>query len=292
MSRVSGGALGKVTVARTYRLSNMYPNGIGKAAPGDPPAGLNWDMWLGPRPARPFQATIAPYKFRWWDAYSSQIANWGVHYLDAIRWVLGEEAPASISAHGGRFAIDDDRTIPDTLEAVFEFASGRLALFGQYEASGNPALRSGEIEFRGTLGTAYSAERNFEFIAERGGQFQKEMPRTTPVRVNGQRRRPHVATRAELPRLHRFAEPAECGRGDRPSLDVVRPPGQSRPRYPRSARLGREERTRHQSPGRQRSARLRISRTLAIAAAGLSAAGFKLNPRPEVGDAGAVVLFP
>ncbi len=184
--RVSGGALGKVTVARTYRLSNMYPNGIGKASPGDPPAGLNWDMWLGPRPARPFQATIAPYKFRWWDAYSSQIANWGVHYLDAIRWVLGEEVPASISAHGGRFAIDDDRTIPDTLEAVFEFASGRLALFGQYEASGNPALRSGEIEFRGTLGTAYSAERNFEFIAERGGQFQKEMPRTTPVRVNGQ----------------------------------------------------------------------------------------------------------
>ncbi len=186
VSRVTGGALGKVTVARTYRLSNMFPKGIGKAPPSDPPAGLNWDMWLGPRAARPFQVTIAPYKFRWWDAYSSQIANWGVHYLDAIRWVLGEEAPASISAHGGRFAIDDDRTIPDTLEAVFEFASGRLAVFGQYEASSNPAIRSGEIEFRGTLGTAYSAERSFEFIAERSGQFQKEIPRTTPVRVNSQ----------------------------------------------------------------------------------------------------------
>ena len=41
---------------------------------------------------------------------------------------------------GGRFAVDDDRTIPDTLEAMFQFASGRLAVFGQYEASGNPAL--------------------------------------------------------------------------------------------------------------------------------------------------------
>ncbi len=184
-SRVAGGVLGKVTVARTYRLNNMYPKGIGKATPADPPAGLNWDMWLGPRPARPFQATIAPYKFRWWDAYSSQIANWGVHYLDAIRWVLGEEAPASISAHGGRFAVDDDRTIPDTLEAVFEFASGRLAMFGQYEASSNPTLRSGEVEFRGTLGTAYISEHSFEFIAERSGQFQKEIPHTTPVKVNG-----------------------------------------------------------------------------------------------------------
>ena len=181
--RVSGGELGKVTVARTYRLSNMYPDGIGKASPGPPPDGLNWDMWLGPRDERPFQATIAPYKFRWWQAYSSQMGNWGVHYLDAIRWVLGEEAPASVSAHGGRFAIDDDRTVPDTLETIFEFASGRLAIFGQYEASGNPTLRTGEIEFRGTLGTAYSAERNFEFIAERPGQFQKPIPRTTPVRV-------------------------------------------------------------------------------------------------------------
>jgi len=183
--RIAGGELGKVTLARAYRLSNMSPDGIGKAPPGDPPAGLNWEMWLGPRAARPFQATIAPYKFRWWESYSSQIANWGVHYLDAIRWMLGEEAPASVSAHGGKFAVDDDRTIPDTLEAVFEFASGRLAVFGQYEASGNPALRTGEIEFRGTKGTAYASERTFEFIPERAGQFQKETPRTPPLRVAG-----------------------------------------------------------------------------------------------------------
>ncbi len=169
---VAAGTLGKVTVARAYRLSNMYPRGIGKAAVSEPPPGLDWDMWLGPRPLRPFQATIAPYKFRWWDLYSSQAGNWGVHYLDAIRWLTGEEAPASISAHGGKFAIDDDRTVPDTLEAVFEFTTGRLALFGQYEASGNPMLRSGDIELRGTQGTAYIGDRGFEVMPERGGQFQ------------------------------------------------------------------------------------------------------------------------
>ena len=182
---IAAGTIGKVTVARAYRLSNMYPDGIGKAAPSEPPAGLNWDWWLGPRPARAYQATIAPYKFRWWDPYSSQMANWGVHYLDAIRWITGDEAPASVSAHGGRFAIDDDRTVPDTLETTFEFASGRLVTFGQYEASGNPALRSGDIELRGTQGTAYIGDRGYEIVPERGGQFQQSDPRMSPIKVSG-----------------------------------------------------------------------------------------------------------
>ena len=88
----------------------------------------------------------------WWDGYSSQLGNWGVHYFDLIRWMLDEEGPVSVSAHGGRYAIDDDRTIPDTLETVFEFASGRLVVFGQYEASGKKMWEFGDIELRGTLG--------------------------------------------------------------------------------------------------------------------------------------------
>jgi predicted dehydrogenase len=180
-SQVQAGKIGKIRVSRAYRLSNMYPAGIGKAEPGDPPADLNWDLWLGPRPARPFQSTIAPYKFRWWDLYSSQVANWGVHYLDAIRWLTGDLAPSSVCAMGGRYAIDDDRTIPDTLEVTFEFASGRLAVFGQYEASGNSALRRGEVELRGTEGTLYISDRGYEIVPERGGQFQKPAPRMKPV---------------------------------------------------------------------------------------------------------------
>ncbi len=180
---VAAGRLGKVTVSRAYRLSNMSPSGIGTAEPAAPPGDLDWDLWLGPRPDRPFQATIAPYKFRWWDLYSSQMANWGVHYLDGIRWVTGERAPSSVAAIGGRLAIDDDRTVPDTLEATFEFASGRLAIFGQYEASGNPALPNGELEFRGTSGTAYIGGGKFQIVPERGGQFQTREPRTEPAEV-------------------------------------------------------------------------------------------------------------
>jgi len=182
---VQGGGIGKVTVAHCYRITNMFPNGIGKAAPSEPPADLDWDMWLGPQAMRPYQENICPYKFRWWKAYSSQIGNWGVHYFDLIRWVLGEEAPCSASAHGGKFAVDDDRTIPDTMQATFEFASGRLLIFGQYEASGNdPFPKGGEIELRGTQGTLYADDRGYRVAPERGGQFQDETPRMDPLQVS------------------------------------------------------------------------------------------------------------
>ncbi|MBN1348434.1 Gfo/Idh/MocA family oxidoreductase [candidate division KSB1 bacterium] len=178
--------IGKVTIARAYRISNMSPLGIGKGVNSKPPAGLNWDLWLGPRAMRPYNENIPLYKFRWWQAYSSQMGNWGVHYFDAIRWLLGEDAPISISAHGGKFAIDDDRTIPDTIEAIFEFASGRLLVFGQYEASSGKAIVSGEIELRGVNATLYASESGYRIDASSGGQFQRDEPRMESIEVKAQ----------------------------------------------------------------------------------------------------------
>jgi predicted dehydrogenase len=180
---VQSGAIGKVTVARAYHVSNMAPTGIGHAPDSAPPQGLDWDLWLGPRPERPFNENILPYKFRWWNLYSSQMANWGVHYFDLIRWMVGETAPASLSAHGGVFAVQDSRTIPDTAEVIFEHASGMLMICGTYEASGHPVLRAGEMELRGTLGTVYANMDRFEIIPERGGQFQDPKPRRKPMTV-------------------------------------------------------------------------------------------------------------
>ena len=176
--------LGKVTVCRAYHRSNMVPAGIGHAEPSVPPADLDWDMWLGPRPARPFQATIAPYKFRWWHLYSSQTANNGVHFLDCMRWMTGDVAPTSICAMGGRYAVDDDRTIPDTLRVTFEFPTGRLFVFGMFETSGNRTLpREGYFEIRGTQGSLYCWDKQYEVVPERGGQFQDREPRMEPITV-------------------------------------------------------------------------------------------------------------
>lgn len=171
---VASGKLGKVTVARAFDTTNMYPSGIGKAPPSDPPKDLDWEMWLGPRPSRPFQATIAPFKFRWWDLYATRFADNGVHFIDVMRWVTGDElGPTRVTALGGRFAIDDDRTTPDVMEGMFQFASGRLMVFGQYETSGNRALpRPAFAEFRGTQGALYASDDSFEVLPERGGRYQ------------------------------------------------------------------------------------------------------------------------
>ena len=185
VSFLGDGKLGAMTVARAFRLNNMYPNGIGHAEPSDPPADLDWDMWLGPRAARPYQSNILPYKFRWWQQYSSQMDNWGVHYLDVIRWMTGDLAPSSVCAMGGQFAVDDDRTIPDTMEVTFEMPRGGLIVFGQYEASGNRAFTSGEVELRGTQGTFRIDPRGYEVEPERGGQFQDRKPRMEPVKFDG-----------------------------------------------------------------------------------------------------------
>jgi predicted dehydrogenase len=172
---VHKGTIGRVSIARAYRVSNMFPNGIGKYPDAAPPKGLNWDLWLGPRARRPFRYSIAPYKFRWWQDYSSQMGNWGVHYCDAMRWVLDEEAPVAVSAHGGKYTVDDDRTVPDTMEVTFEFASGRVMVFGQYEACDGRPLPDGEIEFCGTSGSLCPAAegRGYKILPSRKGQFQR-----------------------------------------------------------------------------------------------------------------------
>ena len=89
--------------------------------------------------------------------------------------------PASLSAHGGVFAVKDARTIPDTAEVIFELRSGMLMTFGTYEANGHTGLKSGEIELRETLGTAFAGIDRFEIVPERGGAFQDPKPRRKPL---------------------------------------------------------------------------------------------------------------
>jgi len=166
------GKLGKLTIGRAAHVNNMFPDGIGKVNPEAPPKDFNWDVWLGPRAFVPYRYNIAPYAFRWWSDYSSQIGNWGVHYIDVIRWLMGENAPLSVSAHGGKYVLDDDSTIPDTLEVTFEFASGSIIRFSDYEANSGGILPFGEIEIRGTKGTLLANENAYKIVPATRGQFQ------------------------------------------------------------------------------------------------------------------------
>lgn len=185
-SEIPKNKIGKVTVARAYRINNLYPNGIGKLKPEAPPADFNWDMWLGPRANRPYQYNMAPYMFRWWSDYSSQMGNWGVHFMDVIRWMMGEQAPVAISAHGGKFALDHDGDIPDTAQVTYEFGSGAIASFCIYEASSGGLFPQGEVELRGTKGTLYASENQYNIIPTSNGQFQKSGKHLEPEEFKAQ----------------------------------------------------------------------------------------------------------
>jgi len=171
-AEVQGGLIGKVSTARALRISNMFPDGIGRMKPEAPPKDLNWDMWLGPRAWRDYQYNIAPYSFRWWSDYSSQMGNWGVHYMDVIRWLIGETAPVAVTAHGGKFAVNDDRDIPDTMEVFFEFKSGAIVQFSIHEASSGGGIPGGEIELNGSKGSLVASQNGYRIIPARPGQFQ------------------------------------------------------------------------------------------------------------------------
>ncbi len=165
---IRSGGIGRVTMARAYDNLNEWPNGIGKPADEDPPDGLDWNAWLGPAPELRHNRNRTWYNYRWFYDYScGQVTNNGIHLLDIVRWSLGLHAPKRVTAMGGKYAMDDNREIPDTLEVIWEFDGPMLATFTQLNANEAPSNPQGaDLEFRGTKGTLYLHPDRFEVVPE------------------------------------------------------------------------------------------------------------------------------
>jgi predicted dehydrogenase len=174
------GGIGRITSVRAFHIHNELPHGIGNPPNEEPPAGFDWDAWLGPAPKVPYNKNRTFYRFRWFYDYSGgQLTNFGVHYLDIIHWALGQNAPLAVTAMGGKFVMPDNREVPDTLEVMWLYPGNTLVTFSQYNANASPAARTGEIEFRGTEGTLYWTGNGFEVVPE--VHRQVEVPARTPV---------------------------------------------------------------------------------------------------------------
>jgi predicted dehydrogenase len=157
--------------------------------PENPPKDFDWDMWLGPRAFRSYQYNIAPYFFRWWKEYSSQMGNWGVHDMDVIRWMMGEKAPKAVTAHGGKYLVKDDRNIPDTMEVIYEFDSGAIINFSIHEASGGGGIQGGEVELCGAKGNLVADQNGYKISPSRSGQFQEWKSLIEPQEVKIEQKR-------------------------------------------------------------------------------------------------------
>jgi predicted dehydrogenase len=121
IDRIQGGAIGEVLVAKAW--NSQLRRSIGKTQPSDPPAQLDFDLWLGPAPKVAYRANLLPGIWRWWyDFGCGDIGNDGVHDIDVACWGLGVAThPSRVACLGGKSYFDDDQQFPDTQYAVFDY---------------------------------------------------------------------------------------------------------------------------------------------------------------------------
>lgn len=117
---VRSGMLGKIH--RVYCAMNSGTRSLGKPADSTPPASLDYDFWLGPAPKRPYNPNRSHFTYRYfWDYSGGYFIDFWCHYADVAYWALDLQAPKSVSAAGGRWAVDDNAETPDTMEVLYEY---------------------------------------------------------------------------------------------------------------------------------------------------------------------------
>ena len=120
IEKIHQGVIGQVYMARG--LCFKWRPSIGHT-PNEPvPPGVDYDLWLGPAPERPFSRNRFHYNWHWhWDYGNGDMGNQGVHEMDMARWGLGVELPSKVHAAGGHFMFDDDQETPNSLVTIFEY---------------------------------------------------------------------------------------------------------------------------------------------------------------------------
>ena len=177
---VQGGLLGTVSFVRTWNYGNTYPKGQGNYPDSDPPAGLDWDLWLGPAPKVPYNfQRFGVADGRWstfryfYDYANGWPGDWAVHLMDIVQWAMQTDGPTSIAALGFKKLIQDNTEVPDTLQITWEYGGDRpfIATYENRACNGNSLFnKSYGIEFHGTDATMFLDRDGFEVFPEPASQ--------------------------------------------------------------------------------------------------------------------------
>ncbi|MDZ7639029.1 MAG: Gfo/Idh/MocA family oxidoreductase [Bryobacterales bacterium] len=161
------GELGKIHAVRIGTFRNVMP-GFGNPPDTAVPEGLDYEMWLGPAPKRPYNAHRSLYHFRWfWDYSGGQMTNLGAHDLDFVHNLLKLKAPESVYCTGGRYALSNDNgETPDTQDAILTYPGGLVVTITVREASAG-RKQGGGTEFFGTKGSSTISRGGFQFYPDK-----------------------------------------------------------------------------------------------------------------------------
>jgi predicted dehydrogenase len=164
---LKSGKLGKIRLVRVYSYQG-WNTSIPVVADEPVPAGVDYDMWLGPAPSRPFNRNRFHFTFRWfWDYAGGLMTDWGVHLLDFALFGMGVTAPRSIMAMGGKYGYPDDACeTPDSLQTIYEFDGFNVMWDHAIGINDGGYKRNAVLGFVGENGTLVVDRGGWEVIPE------------------------------------------------------------------------------------------------------------------------------
>ncbi|HLP71638.1 MAG TPA: Gfo/Idh/MocA family oxidoreductase, partial [Bacteroidales bacterium] len=162
------GKLGKIRIVRVYSYQG-WNTSIPVVPDGPAPAGVDYDMWLGPAPKRPFNKNRFHFTFRWfWDYAGGLMTDWGVHLLDFALFGMNVTAPKSIMAMGGKYGYPDDACeTPDSLQTIYEFDGFNVMWDHAIGINDGGYGRNAVLGFVGENGTLVVDRGGWEVIPEK-----------------------------------------------------------------------------------------------------------------------------
>ena len=120
---VHSGAIGDI-----YQGNFVFPghrDSLGFKPNKQPPANLNWDLWVGPAPMQPYHENLVPYNWHWfWDFGNGELGNNGIHMIDLLRWGMKQTLAVRVRSTGGRFGYKDQGQTPNTQNVTWTFGDG------------------------------------------------------------------------------------------------------------------------------------------------------------------------
>jgi predicted dehydrogenase len=177
---IQDGRLGKLVSVQCNFLRNVSP-GFGNPPDGRPPPELDYELWLGPAPARAYNPNRALYHFRWyWDYSGGQMTNLGAHSLDTIHWITGVKGPAAIASAGGRYFLKDNCETPDVQDTILEYPGFHALCQIRECAAGFGRASLAGVEFHGDKGSMLLGRDGYEIVPNK-----RENPTNIVARIMG-----------------------------------------------------------------------------------------------------------